>query len=74
MDRTMTALAALGLLVSASMWLALHAVSSADLALLPINCRKRLSWWRVNARSVYLVSGCVALATVVLHVQVLVTA
>ncbi|MCW2529154.1 MAG: hypothetical protein JWM76_4014 [Pseudonocardiales bacterium] len=74
MYQTMTALAGLGLLVSASMWLALHAVSSANLAVLPVNCRKRLSWWRVNARGVYLVSAAVALATIALHLQVLTTA
>jgi hypothetical protein len=56
------ALALLGIaaVVAAAMWLTLHAVPMSSLDVLPARCRRRITWWQLNARWVY--ACCVVLA------------
>jgi hypothetical protein len=69
---TMVALTAIALLVAATMWLSLRVAAISDLAVLPANCRKRLQWWRLNAKHVYLICATVGFSTVVLQLHQLI--
>lgn len=69
MPQTMTVLTGVALLVSASTWISLRAISTADLTTLPVSCRQRLAWWRLKAWAVYLSCGAVAVSTAALYVQ-----
>jgi hypothetical protein len=69
MPQTMIALTAVALLVSASTWISLRAVSTADLTTLPVSCCQRLAWWRLNAWAVYLTCGVMAVSAAALYVQ-----
>jgi hypothetical protein len=68
MSQPMFALTAIAVLVAAAMWLSLRSAASSDLGVLPASCRKRLLWWRMNARHVYYICAALALVTVVLQV------
>jgi hypothetical protein len=52
-------LLAIAVVVGVAMWLSLRAVPS-DLDGLPIGCRRRITWWQLNARWLY--AGCAVLA------------
>lgn len=67
MHQSMVALTGIAVLLSAALWLSLHVAATAELAVLPAYCRRRLTWWRLNARGVYL--GCAALALVAVAVE-----
>jgi hypothetical protein len=69
MSESLVAVIAIALLVSAAMWLSLRVAATSDLAVLPASCRKRLQWWRLNARNIYLICGALAFATAVLQLQ-----
>jgi hypothetical protein len=67
MSLSMFAVFAISTLVSATMWCSLRMAAASDLAVLPASCRKRLRWWQLNARNVYLVCAMLALVTVLLQ-------
>jgi hypothetical protein len=69
MPQTMTALTGVALLVSASTWISLRAISTSDLTTLPASCRQRLAWWRVKAWAVYVACGAVAVCAAALYIQ-----
>ncbi len=71
MAQIVLALTGLALLVTAGMWASLRIAAVSDLAPLPASCRRRLHWWQVNARIVYV--GCAVLAVfcVAVHLPVL---
>jgi hypothetical protein len=69
MSLSMFAVFAISTLVSAAMWCSLRMAAASDLAVLPASCRKRLRWWQMNARHVYLVCATLALVTVLLQVH-----
>jgi hypothetical protein len=64
MSQPMAVLTAVAVLVSAGMWMSLRVAAGSDLGVLPASCRRRLSWWRVNARGVYLICAVVFAVTV----------
>lgn len=67
MFNSLLAVVAISLLVSVAMWVSLRIADGADLTVLPASCRKRLEWWRINARNVYAVCAVFVLGTVVLQ-------
>lgn len=71
MYQTFNALAGIGLLVSASMWLSLRAASPANLAVMPMACRRRLHWWQLHSRAVYGSSAALMVAMLAMNVQFL---
>ena len=67
MSESTVAMTGIALLVAATMWFALRMAAAADLHVLPASTRRRLHWWQVNSRLVYLL--CAALAAASLAVQ-----
>lgn len=65
MMQSMVGLAAIALLVAAAMWLSLRMAATSDLQVLPASCRRRLTWWRVNSRVVYLLCGALVAAALI---------
>lgn len=53
-------LMAFAILIAAVTWLSLRLVPMSELDVLPARCRRRIRWYQVNARWVYLC--CAALA------------
>jgi hypothetical protein len=51
--RPTLALLVLAVMVASAMWLAVHAVPSADLNALPGRFRRRIVWWQLHVRWVY---------------------
>ena len=51
--RPTLALLVLAVVVAAAMWLAVHAVPSGDLDVLPDRFRRRITWWQLHVRWVY---------------------
>ena len=68
MSHTASVLIGVAFLVAAGMFATLRIAAASDLAMLPASCRRRLRWWQVNARTLYL--GLAALAVLCMAVQV----
>lgn len=54
------ALSTVALAAAAGMWLALRVVPGADLNALPTRFRRRITWWQVHVRWIYV--GCAGVA------------
>jgi hypothetical protein len=51
------------------MWLSLRAVPMSDLDVLPVRCRRRIRWWQLNARWLYVSCAALAAAAALTHVS-----
>lgn len=65
MTQSMLGLAGTAMLVAAALWLSLRMAATSDLHMLPVSCRRRLTWWRVNSRVVYLLCGALVAAAAI---------
>jgi hypothetical protein len=62
-------LLAIAVVVPAAMWLSLRAVPMSDLDVLPVRCRRRIRWWQLNARWLYVSCAALAAAAALTHVS-----
>jgi hypothetical protein len=63
------ALLAIAVVVPTAMWLSLRVVPMSDLDVLPVRCRRRIRWWQLNARWLYVGCAVIAAAAALTHVS-----
>lgn len=68
----MVAVTGIAVLLSAALWRSLHVAATAELVALAAYCRRRLTWWRLNARGDYPGCAAVTVAAVAMELVALV--
>jgi hypothetical protein len=62
MSKSALAILLIAALVWFGVWLAVRAAGLAEIQLLPAHCRRRVQWWRSNARHVQIICAVAAIA------------